>query len=77
MEENEDVEQLEDKQEECVEQLEDKQEECYDEKYNSDAEESNSVNLKQQSLVQEQHRSIQVTCNTTYGTQYLNIELIW
>lgn len=61
---------------EDVEQLEDKQEECYDEKYNSDAEESSSLNLKQQSLVQEQHRSIQVTCNTIYGTSYLKIELV-
>lgn len=63
---------------EDVEQLEDKQEECYDEKYNSDAEESSSLNLKQQSLVQEQHRSIQevktIVHQTKSGMQFLQKE---
>lgn len=57
------------------EQLQDKQEECYDENSNNgDAEESNSFNLTQQSLaeqqsrivqqslVEQQNRSVQVTC---------------
>lgn len=42
--------------------LQDKQEECYEEKYKCDDEESSSLNLKQQNLVEQQDRSIQVYC---------------
>ena len=92
MDENEDVEQLQDEQlqDEQLqdrqlqdgqlqdEQLQDEQEECYDEKDNGDAEESSSVNLKQQSLLEQQNRSIQevkhIVHQTKSGMQFLQKE---
>jgi hypothetical protein len=79
MEENEDEEQLQDKIEENEdgEQLQEKQEECDDEKYNSDAEESSRLNLKQLSIVEEQNRSVQVNSNNNISeTRCLVIELM-
>ncbi|WJX80051.1 hypothetical protein P8452_63097 [Trifolium repens] len=80
IEENEDEEQLQDKIEENEdgEQLQEKQEECDDEKYNSDAEESSRLNLKQLSIVEEQNRSVQkvkhIVHQTKSGMQFLQKE---